>query len=308
MNTAGKIGTIVFALLFCAGFSGRAAEGGLVRAELISETLSVRPGSVVTVALRLEIAEGWHIYWKNPGDSGLPTRVEWILPDGVGASGMVWPAPQVFEDDAAVTYGYEGSVDLLVEIEVFCGFAAGPVLNIGAHVEWLACREGCIPGSSGVELEIPVAEHEPLVDSRRADYFRRVRGDMPLISRDWRVTAAAETGRIVLFVGLPAKPQAMPENVFFFPENDEVIDHGAPQVWREEADGFVLVMKPSPFSSVPPLRLRGVLAASKGWNLSGKRSAVLVDVPLTQAKLPDPGRTSAPSQKESMSRTRAISK
>jgi hypothetical protein len=60
-NTAGKSGAIVFALLFCAGIAGGAAEGGLVHAELISETMSARPGSVVTIALRLEIAEGRHI-------------------------------------------------------------------------------------------------------------------------------------------------------------------------------------------------------------------------------------------------------
>ncbi|MDW7760581.1 MAG: protein-disulfide reductase DsbD family protein [Acidobacteriota bacterium] len=291
MKTAGKIAMAVCVLHFSAGFAAGAAENGLVRAELISEALSVRPGSVVTIALRLEVAEGWHIYWKNPGDSGLPTRVEWILPDGVGASGMSWPAPRKFDEDAAVTFGYESSVDLLVEVEVFCGFPAEPFLNIGARVEWLACRDGCIPGSSEVDLVIPVTDHESLRDSRHEAYFNRVRGDMPRIARNWQVSAAAEPDRIVLSIGLPTKPQAAPEQVVFFPENEGVIDHGAPQIFREEDDGYVLVMSPSPFAAAPPARLRGVLASSNGWRLEEQGSAVLVDVPLTRKELPisEPG-------------------
>jgi DsbC/DsbD-like thiol-disulfide interchange protein len=291
MKTAGKIATAVCVLYFSAGFAVGAAENELVRAELISEALSVRPGSVVTVALRLEISEDWHIYWKNPGDSGLPTRVEWILPDGVGASGMVWPAPRVFDEDAAVTFGYEGTADLLVEVEVFCGFPAEPFLNIGARVEWLACRDGCIPGSSEVDLVIPVSDHEPLRDPRREEYFRRVRGDMPRIPRNWQLSADAEPDRIVLSIGLPTKPPAAPEQVVFFPENEGVVDHGAPQIFREEADGYVLVMSPSPFAAAPPARLRGVLASSNGWGLEEQGSAVLVDVPLTRKELPisEPG-------------------
>ena len=286
MKTAGKIATAVCVLYFSAGFAAGAAENELVRAELISEALSVRPGSVVTVALRLEIAEGWHIYWKNPGDSGLPTRVEWILPDGVGASGMVWPAPRTFDEAAAVTFGYEDSTDLLVEIDVFCGFAGGPFLNIGARVEWLACRDGCIPGSSEVDLVIPVTDHEPLRDSRHEAYFNRVRGDMPRIPRNWQLSAAAEPDRIVLSIGLPEKPRTTPEQVMFFPENEGVVDHGAPQIFREEAEGYVLVMTPSPFAAAPPARLRGVLAASNGWELEEQGSAVLVDVPLTRKEHP----------------------
>jgi len=286
MKTAGKIVTAVCVLHFSAGIAAGAAENELVRAELISETLSVRPGSVVTVALRLEIAEDWHIYWKNPGDSGLPTRVEWILPDGVGASGMAWPAPQIFEDDAALTYGYEGAVDLFVEIDVFCGFAGGPYLTIGARVEWLACRDGCIPGSSEVELVIPVSDHEPLRDSRHQAYFDRVRGDMPRIPRNWQLSAAAEPDRIVLSIGLPTNPRTAPEQVVFFPENEAVVDHGAPQIFREQAGGYVLVMTPSPFAAAPPPRLRGVLASSNGWGLEEQGSAVLVDVPLTREEKP----------------------
>ena len=65
-----------------------------VEAELVSEQTALVPGATTTVALRLKLASGWHVYWRNPGDSGLPTTIAWTLPPGIEAGPIAWPAPK----------------------------------------------------------------------------------------------------------------------------------------------------------------------------------------------------------------------
>ncbi len=86
-----------------------------VEAELVPERSALVPGEPLTVALRLAMDRGWHTYWQNPGDSGLPTTLAWKLPAGMSAGPMQWPAPQALPVGPLLNYGYEGEVLLLTE-------------------------------------------------------------------------------------------------------------------------------------------------------------------------------------------------
>jgi DsbC/DsbD-like thiol-disulfide interchange protein len=77
-----------------------------VRATLSSETSAVAPGTPFWLGLRLEMQPGWHVYWKQPGDSGLPPRVKWSLPAGFAAEDLAFPYPQRFTEGTLATYGY----------------------------------------------------------------------------------------------------------------------------------------------------------------------------------------------------------
>jgi len=87
-----------------------------VEAELVAERTAITPGVPLTVALRLKLASGWHTYWQNPGDSGLPTTLAWRLPEGVSAGEIQWPAPHPLHAGPLVNYGYEGEVLHLVDL------------------------------------------------------------------------------------------------------------------------------------------------------------------------------------------------
>jgi thiol:disulfide interchange protein DsbD len=86
-----------------------------VEAELVAATAGLVPGEPVTVALRLSMEKGWHTYWQNPGDSGLPTTLAWKLPAGIEAGPIEWPAPRELPVGPLVNYGYEGEVLHLVK-------------------------------------------------------------------------------------------------------------------------------------------------------------------------------------------------
>src|SRR5687767_4162927 len=116
-----------------------------VTATLVPEYGSVEPGHPLSVGLHLKMAPEWHTYWKNPGDSGLPTRIAWVLPTGVTAGPIEWPRPHRFTLGGLTSYAYEHEVLLLTRLDVPATLA-GKDLQVRAQVKWLECKEQCIPG------------------------------------------------------------------------------------------------------------------------------------------------------------------
>ena len=89
-----------------------------VEAELVSERTAAEPGTTLTIALRLRIIPHWHTYWRNPGDSGEPTALEWKLPPGYSAGPIQWPPPKRLPIGPLLNFGYEGEVLHLVDVFV----------------------------------------------------------------------------------------------------------------------------------------------------------------------------------------------
>src|SRR5437868_13640521 len=112
-----------------------------VEAELISKNAALVPGQSATVALRLQIENGWHTYWRNPGDSGLPTTLDWKLPPGFRAGAIEWPAPKALPVGPLVNYGYDGTVLHLVNLDVPADLKPGSTVDLAARADWLVCKE-----------------------------------------------------------------------------------------------------------------------------------------------------------------------
>ena len=110
-----------------------------VRAELLSDVAAAKPGEPFWVGLRQTMRPKWHTYWKNPGESGLPTEITWTLPAGVTASPIVWPVPNVFDIGGVINYGFKDEAMLLVLVTPPADLA-GP-LKIAAEANWLVCEE-----------------------------------------------------------------------------------------------------------------------------------------------------------------------
>src|ERR1700761_9557969 len=118
-----------------------------VHARLVAEDKAVPPGGTVTVALEEKIAPGWHTYWKNPGDAGAPTDIQWTLPPGWKAGAIQWPRPKRLPVGPLMDYGYEGTPWLLTTLTAPADAAAnsrGPV-TLGGHASWLGGPPSCGP-------------------------------------------------------------------------------------------------------------------------------------------------------------------
>src|SRR5271170_1981160 len=135
--------------------SGSVVASDNVKARLISEVDSIAPGQTIWVALEFNIRDGWHTYWRNPGDSGLATTLRWTLPAGVTAGGIVWTAPHRFDIPPLVNYGYARHAMHLVPITAARDLKAGAPVELAAQANWLVCADVCIPESAQLRLLLP---------------------------------------------------------------------------------------------------------------------------------------------------------
>jgi len=155
--------TACLATLLCAVAAPRGEAqprgGDQASVRLVSETEAAAPGRTMRVALVFDIKPEWHLYWRNPGDTGVAPIVQLDLPEGVEAGPIQWPAPEryVHGGGRLLDYIHEASLTLVVPLRVGEEVESGSTLTIGADVEWLACREVCIPGWASPTLSIPVS-------------------------------------------------------------------------------------------------------------------------------------------------------
>lgn len=101
----------------------------------------------------MKMEPDWHTYWKNPGEAGMATKIEWQLPPGVTAGEIQWPLPEKLPPAEVTTYGYNDEVMLIVPLKLANDLNPGP-LDLKAKVSWLECKEACIPGGQDVRGEI----------------------------------------------------------------------------------------------------------------------------------------------------------
>ncbi|MFO1266214.1 MAG: protein-disulfide reductase DsbD family protein [Rubrivivax sp.] len=127
-----------------------------VRAELVAHApQGVAAGQPLLLGLLIEHKRDWHTYWKNPGDSGLPTTLAFTLPAGFVAGEIAWPTPQRLPIGPLMNYGYDGKLLLPVAVQVPAGFA-GETLPQKLRADWLVCKDVCIPEGGDFTLQLAV--------------------------------------------------------------------------------------------------------------------------------------------------------
>ena len=249
---------LVAALGAAAHAAGPVVTTDEVRAELVAHAPEgIAPGKPVWLGLSIRHAPHWHTYWKNPGDSGLPTTLTWTLPAGVAAGEIAWPTPKRLPVGPLVNYGYEGELLLPVPLSVSPDFKGGS-LEVGLAAQWLVCKDVCIPQQGEFALSLPVqattAGHGAAFDAARRAAPRDAAG----------ATASAELadgGKLlrVSVAGLPASLHGKPLD--FFAEAAGVIDHaGKPQArWDGSTWRADVPVSPQRFES--PSQMHAVLTA-----------------------------------------------
>jgi thiol:disulfide interchange protein DsbD len=265
---AAGIGVLCSASLAPAGPTG-ASDNATV--ELVSDVRSVKPGQPFTVGLVTTLDPGWHTYWKNPGDAGLPLRIDWKLPEGFSAGPIEWPAPMRMPGGGEMSYGYAGTVLLPVRITPPETIREDTVTVAGTF-RWLECAEVCVSASATLDLALPVKPEDP-APGHWATVFRDLR--LPQEAPGLALKAEAGPRAIALFFRLPEG--GTPRDPYLFVEEPMVADYAAKQPWERVGDRYRLTVKPAPNAAGPPSRLTGVLVLQA----EPPYTAILVDVPVS---------------------------
>ncbi|MGA8599178.1 MAG: thioredoxin family protein [Bryobacteraceae bacterium] len=258
------------------------------KVELISEQSSIQPGSSFQVGLHFQLEPGWHIYWKNPGDSGQPPRVQWNLPPGLSAGPIEFPVPHRLPVGPLLDYGYENDVLLPVAIKAEKSGLPGGTVALKGNLRVLVCRETCIPGKAALELSLPVRREPAKNLAANEPLFARARASMPLPAPPaWHVSAASNPSSLVLKV--QGVTGAAP--ILFFPAQPDIIENAAPQNSSATPQGIELKLKRPNQPSEPVSKLEGLLIvpassngnSPRGYEISANVSTALAPAPASAA-------------------------
>jgi thiol:disulfide interchange protein len=202
-------------------------------ATLVTEVDVMQPGQPFRVALRLRLADGWHTYWKNPGDAGVPPEL--TIAD-VTQSPIDWPTPRRVAEGPVMTYAYTGQVLLPVTVTAATG-------TIRAHAQWLVCKDICIPEEGDFALTLPIGTlpaGTPAPSAETALFAAHDRA-VPRAS-PWAAQVAPDG---MLFVQGPELTPATVIDTWFIPDEAGRIQDGAAQPLSVRRGGFTLSLKPA---------------------------------------------------------------
>jgi thiol:disulfide interchange protein DsbD len=195
---------------------------------LVSDTDAIRPGTPFRVALRLRMADGWHTYWKNPGDAGVAPE---LAIDGAAASPIDWPTPRRVAEGPVMTYAYTNEVLLPVTL------TAAPGL-LKAHAEWLVCKDICVPEEGDFTLSLSPGTPAPSAQSALfIAHDRAVPRPSP-----WAARIAPDG---TLFVQGPELTPSTVTDAWFIPDEPDRIQDDAAQPLSVRQGGFTLALKPA---------------------------------------------------------------
>ncbi|PZO15547.1 MAG: protein-disulfide reductase [Burkholderiales bacterium] len=261
-------------LLWIGAASAQFGSKGVVvtertRAELLAHAPEgVEPGKPVWVGLQLAHQPEWHSYWKNSGDSGLPTKLEWQLPAGVQAGEIAWPMPRKYSLGTLINYGYENTVLLPVPLTITPDFKPsllGDTLEIKLKAHWLICRELCVPEEGEFSIAIPT---QSAMASNGNDFQASFDAQpKPLAGQ---ATATIDENALRLRVsGLPAGLRS--KQLDFFPETSGVIESSArwSQAW--EGQDWTARVPLSPYRGLSPDVMPIVMTqGNDSWSIDAK--------------------------------------
>jgi thiol:disulfide interchange protein/DsbC/DsbD-like thiol-disulfide interchange protein len=276
MSSARRFAGLAFAALalplmaFAQAGAGSVVQTERVRAELmVHAPEGVAPGKKLWLGLQLKHQPEWHTYWKNPGDSGLPTSLQWTLPPGVVAGDIDWPVPKKLPLGHLANYGYEGTVLLPVPLTITPEFKPSVAGDLPVKVKatWLVCRQECIPEDGEFAVSVPTRSSTAL----NAAAFQASFDAQP---KPVRAASEAQVAGNVIKVkvaGLPAAVRG--QKLDFFPEVGEVIEPAAPWTQAWQGDTWTAEVPLSAHRSASPAVLPVVLTAGgQGWRAEPKVS------------------------------------
>lgn len=256
-----------------------------VKAEILADVSAVTPGAPFEAGVLLKVDPHWHVYWKNPGDSGLPTSVEFTLPRGFTASELKWPIPSVFKGAGGLTdYGFEDSLLLSARVTPPADLKPGAAAKITAVVSWVSCRDICIPGKAGLELEMPVSENSERVNTDLfSEWSARLpvnySGNTPPFEIDIKTVPKDENDYSVVVL-LGQKDSSSGIGIYPVPGNSFIVDDIV--VGTDEGSGrssAAFDVKVLPSRGQPQKGLEALVVYT---DKDGKRSGYELEVPLSR--------------------------
>jgi thiol:disulfide interchange protein DsbD len=242
--------------------ASNSADAPHVHVELIVVQQALNRGAPADAGFYFKLEPGWHVYWKNAGDAGLPPHVSWALPAGITAGPLQFPAPKRLPLGPLMDFGYEDEVLFPFALNVARTATGGPA-TLHAKIDWLVCQASCIPGKAELEVSRTVLDGSAKTVSSASDatvftkFVSRLPKSLPAGTKAG-FEATKEGFRLTVETGKRETEAS------FFPADQDILDNPAPQKLTPTAKGMLLDLKKDANLTASPKQLRGVLELSGG--------------------------------------------
>lgn len=253
-----------------------------IQVRFICDQDSIRAGQPFTVGLFQDLQPGFHTYWRNPGTVGLPTHVDWDLPEGFTASPLIWPTPQRSQMAEYEIWGYRDQALLLTTITPPDDLPSKDTITIRGKASWMCCGRQCHPGFLTIQQQLRVGD-DSVKPTRWARAFERVRSQQPRAFSQWTVEGERRGDRYLLEI-TPRHPSDLTRNrtIHFFGYKRQV-SSAAFQALTVESNRYILTLAHEPFSGEDHETLPGILVSNEPWDRVEPGRPILINPRLTSS-------------------------
>lgn len=246
-----------------AAYAQASAKSDHAEGALVFERSAATPGDSFLGALKLDLAEGWHVYWKNPGDSGLPPTAEWTPSPGVTFGDFRFPAPHAIPLATLMNYGYERQVVLPFQIQIAADAKPGTEAPIGGKIEYLICADICIPEDIALSTTLRIAA-SPETDADGSAIIVGTLAHIPVALTGKASVERTSTGfRLAAADAGLAGAIGTAKNIRFFPDGPE-LSNPAKQIVKTGPEGVSIELTASDFAKAGDQNLNGIIVLTDG--------------------------------------------
>jgi thiol:disulfide interchange protein DsbD len=226
-------------------------------ARIVVDSYWLEKSRSVPIGVLVELEEGWHIYWRNSGDTGIPTSIEFDLPEGINVSEIQWAVPKVFEYDGLASFGYDKQVLLLTELIIPGNYKSNSV-SVIVKLKSLICKDVCIPFNITVSKEIMLMNNFP-ADDDVSTLFVEARKNLPEVKNDLELSITPDEDFLTLIIQSLNPDLTKINSLYFLPYDNGIFKNTAEQNYKVKDDGIELKLEYDHFKTEELRELFGIL-------------------------------------------------
>lgn len=271
---------LIIAAVFLFSQSISAQKKPLAGAKLVVDSYSPEKDSMITLGVLINLQDDWHIYWRNPGDSGLPTEIDLTLPKEITASEIKFPIPQKFSSDEIVNYGYEHQVLFLFDLYIPKNYNSKELI-VSAKITSLICKEQCKAFDTTVAINLDLSK-DFIAEKNISSLFESTEKMLPMQNQSLSIIAETRSNYTYLKIFVNENEKQIIKNIQFYPYEAGVYKNSVKQSITLKENYFEILLEPDQFRVTDPQTINGIIIIKYAIENILLRKAYEITVPIIE--------------------------
>ncbi len=257
-----------------------AQQKSLAEAKLVVDSFSSGKDSIISIGVLINLKDDWHIYWRNPGDSGLPTDIEFGLPNGITASEIKFPIPKIFYSDEIVNYGYGHQVLFLFDLNIPENYSSKEI-NISANITSLICKDLCKTFDTTVTIFLDLSK-DFIADEKISRLFESTKKIIPIQNQKLNIIAESKSDNVYLKVFVKQNENQNINGIQFYPYEMGIFRNLVKQNTKQNENFFEILLEPDQFRVKEPASVNGIIVIEEEIENVLSRKAYEFTIPIIE--------------------------